>query len=68
VLLQAGRLAELLEQLQPGKEMTIIDHGQPLARVVKAERNSWPCKAGSYKKSSFWMAPDFEAPLDEFKE
>ena len=63
-----ARLPQLLEQLQPGEEMIITDHGQPLAQVKKAERTSWPCKAGSYQKASFWMAPDFDAPLDEFKE
>jgi antitoxin (DNA-binding transcriptional repressor) of toxin-antitoxin stability system len=61
-------LPKLLHQLQPGEEITIIDHGQPLAQVKKAERTSWPCKAGSYKKAEFRMAPDFDTPLDEFKE
>jgi prevent-host-death family protein len=61
-------LPELLERLQPGEEITITDHGKPLAHVKKAERTSWPCKAGSYKKADFRMAPDFDAPLDEFKE
>ena len=63
-----AHLAELIEQLQPGEEITITDHGKPLAQVKKAERTSWPCKAGSYKKAEFWMAPDFDAPLDEFEE
>ncbi len=61
-------LPELLTRLQPGEEIIITDHGQPLAQVKKAERTSWPCKAGSYKKTGFWMAPDFDAPLDECKE
>lgn len=63
-----ARLPQLLEQLQAGEEITITDHDQPLAQVKKAERTSWPCKAGSYKKAGFWMAPDFDAPLEEFKE
>jgi prevent-host-death family protein len=63
-----AKLPELLSQLQPGEEITITDHGQPLAHVKKAERTSWPCKAGSYQKAGFWMAPDFDAPLEEFKE
>jgi prevent-host-death family protein len=63
-----AKLPDLLEQLQPGEEITITDHGQPLAQVKKVERTSWPCKAGSYKKPGFWMAPDFDAPLEEFKE
>jgi len=61
-------LPELLTRLQPGEEITITNQGQPLAQVKKVERTSWPCKAGSYRKADFWMAPDFDAPLDEFKE
>src|SRR5438477_2915308 len=45
-----ARLPQLLEQLQPGDEITITNHGQPLAQVKKAERTSWPCKAGSYRR------------------
>ena len=63
-----ARLAELLNKLPPGGEMTITEHGQPLAQVKKTERTSWPCKAGSYRKAEFRMAPDFDAPLEEFKE
>jgi hypothetical protein len=36
--------------------------------VQKVKRTSWPCKAGVYKKEGFWMAPDFNEPLEEFKE
>ena len=61
-------LPELLTRLRPGEEITITHQGQPLAQVKKVERTSWPCKAGSYRKADFWMAPDFDAPLDEFKE
>jgi prevent-host-death family protein len=60
-------LPQLLEQLQPGEEITITEHGRPLARVKKAERTSWPCKAGS-AAGKVWMAPDFDAPLEDFKE
>jgi len=61
-------LPELLTRLQPGEELIITEHGQPLAQVKKAERTSWPCTAGSYKKADFRMSSDFDAPLDEFKE
>jgi len=63
-----AHLPELLEKPQPGREMTVTDHGQPLALSKKVERTSWPCKAGNYRKAEFRMAPDFDAPLDEFKE
>jgi len=63
-----AHLPEMIEQLQPGEEITITNCGQPLAKLRKAERTSWPCKAGSYKKAEIWMAPDFDAPLEDFKE
>ncbi len=63
-----ARLPELIEQLHPGEEILITDQGRPLAQIKKVERTSWPCKAGSYRKAEFWMAPDFDAPLDDFKE
>ncbi|MCY2966684.1 MAG: type II toxin-antitoxin system prevent-host-death family antitoxin [Planctomycetota bacterium] len=62
-----AQLPELLEKLQPGEEITITDHGQPLAQVKKAERTSWPCKAGS-ARGKIYLAPDFDAPLEEFQE
>jgi antitoxin (DNA-binding transcriptional repressor) of toxin-antitoxin stability system len=63
-----AQLPKLLAQLQPGEELTITTQGQPLAQVKKAERTSWPCQAGCYRKPDFFMAPDFDAPLDDFKE
>jgi len=62
-----AHLDELIEHLQPGEEFLIMDRGRPLASVKKAERDLWPCKAGS-AKGKLWMAPDFDAPLEEFKE
>lgn len=44
-----AKLPELLDQLQPGEELTITAAGQPLAQVKKAERTSWPCQAGISK-------------------
>ncbi len=63
-----AKLPELIDQLSPGEAVIITRQGQPLAQVKKAERSSWPCQAGSYRKAEFWMAPDFDAPLDDFKE
>ena len=62
-----SRLVELLQQLRPGEELTITDHGQAVALIRKAEQTSWPCQAGS-AKGKIWMAPDFDEPLEEFKE
>lgn len=63
-----ARLPQLLAQLQPGEEMIITDHGQPLAQVKRTERTSWPCKAGTAKDKILWIALDFDDPLEDFKE
>jgi antitoxin (DNA-binding transcriptional repressor) of toxin-antitoxin stability system len=62
-----AHLPQLIEQLQPGEEITITENGRPLAQVKKAQRTSWPCKSGS-AAGKVWMAPDFDAPLEDFKE
>lgn len=63
-----AKLPELIDGLQPGETLQINRDGHPLARLEKTERTSWPCKAGSYRKPEFWMAPDFDGPLDDFKD
>lgn len=63
-----AKLPELLEDMVPGEEVVITRDGQPLAHMKKVERTSWPCQAGSFRKTEFWMAPDFDTPLDDFKD
>ena len=62
-----NHLPQLIQELRPGEEFTITQHGQPLAHVKKVERTSWPCKAGS-AAGKIHLAADFDAPLDDFKE
>ena len=61
-------LPEVLGRLHPGEEVVIVDGGTAVAMVRKAERTSWPCKAGSAAQSILWIAPDFDAPLEDFRE
>ena len=64
-----AKLPEIIQRLQPGEEITITDHGkQPLAQVRKAERTFWPCQAGTPTDKILWISPDFDAPLEDFKE
>jgi len=63
-----AHLREIVARLQPGEEVVLTDEGQPLAKLVKTVRTSWPCKAGSAKDKILYIAPDFDAPLEEFKE
>jgi antitoxin (DNA-binding transcriptional repressor) of toxin-antitoxin stability system len=63
-----ANLRGLISRLSPGEELIIADHGQPVAKLVRSQRTSWPCRAGSAKDSILWIAPDFDAPLEEFRE
>jgi antitoxin (DNA-binding transcriptional repressor) of toxin-antitoxin stability system len=63
-----SQLSELIHRLTPGEEVVITENDQPVARLSRSEpKTQWPCKAGS-AKGKIWMAPDFDAPLEEFKE
>jgi hypothetical protein len=48
-----SRLPQPLAQLHPAEEITLTDNGQPVAQRNKAERTSWPCRAGSQPKAGF---------------
>ena len=63
-----ANLPEIIGRLQPGEETVITERGKPLVAVKKAQCTEWQSKAGCYRKPEFWMAPDFDAPLEEFKE
>ena len=63
-----AHLREIISGLNPGEELVIVQNGQPLATLTRACANQWPCKAGSAEDTKHWMAPDFDAPLDEFRE
>jgi antitoxin (DNA-binding transcriptional repressor) of toxin-antitoxin stability system len=63
-----SHLTEILQKLSPGEEVVLTDNGQPLAKLVKTGRTNWPCQAGSARGKILWIAPDFDAPLEEFKE
>ena len=64
----SSRLREIIEALDPSDEITILVDGQPLAKLRRQERKTWPCQPGSAQVTPHWMAPDFDAPLDDFKE
>jgi antitoxin (DNA-binding transcriptional repressor) of toxin-antitoxin stability system len=63
-----AQLPELISGLPPGEEIVIAEQGEPVARLIRTERKTWPCQAGSAKGKILWVAPDFDAPLEEFEE
>jgi len=63
-----AQLLDLIHRLQDGDEVVITENDQPVAKLARTEpKKQWPCKAGS-AKGQIWMAPDFDAPLEDFKE
>jgi antitoxin (DNA-binding transcriptional repressor) of toxin-antitoxin stability system len=63
-------LKELVHGLAPGEEIILTENQQPVARLVcEPAKVVKPRPApGLGKGSIVYMAPDFDAPLDEFKE
>ena len=64
---QSG-LADIIHRLTPGDEVVITENDQPVARLVptppipkKANR-----QLGTMKGTVLYMAPDFDAPLEDF--
>jgi prevent-host-death family protein len=61
-------LPELLRQVAAGEEFTITQNGEPKAKLSAASpARRAQAHAGSLP-GKIWMAPDFDAPLDDFKE
>jgi prevent-host-death family protein len=62
-----ANLADLIHRLHPGEEVVITENEQPIARIVPTtvptER-----KLGTLKGTVLYMAPDFDEPLEDFKE
>jgi antitoxin (DNA-binding transcriptional repressor) of toxin-antitoxin stability system len=64
-----SNLSELIHRLAPGDEIIITDDDRPVARLTAASRPmTTPRPPGFLRGSVLYMAPDFDAPLDDFKE
>jgi len=62
-----SKLSDLIRQLKPGDEVVITENNQPVARLIPATAQPQR-KLGTLKGTVTYMATDFDAPLDEFKE
>jgi antitoxin (DNA-binding transcriptional repressor) of toxin-antitoxin stability system len=63
-----SKLAEVVAGMVPGEELVLTSGGEPVAIVTRPPRKSWPSEPGTARDRSFWMAPDFDAPLEDFAE
>lgn len=62
------KLSSLLMQVEKGKSFYITKHGRRVAEVRPVAAKRPRAKFGSGKGTILYMAPDFDAPLDCFKE
>ena len=62
-----AQLAELIAQLSPGEEVVITNNTQPVARLLPIKSHTQR-KLGTMQGSVRYIASDFDAPLDDFKE
>ena len=64
-----ARLPQILDELAPGEEVVITRGGKPVARLTgPADLPKGVPVYGRGKGTVTYMAPDFDAPLDDFKE
>jgi antitoxin (DNA-binding transcriptional repressor) of toxin-antitoxin stability system len=67
-----AKLPQLIDQLQPGEEIIILRDQKPVARLTGAgepdKPKGEPRRPGTLRGTVLYMAPDFDAPLEDFKE
>ncbi len=63
-------LDELIHKLTPAEELLITENDQIVARLVAVTppKKREPRRLGTLKGTVLYMAPDFDAPLDDFKD
>ena len=62
------QLVEIIAGMVAGEELVLTENDETVAVLTRTPRTSWPCEPGIAKGRPFWMAPDFDAPLDDFAE
>jgi len=65
-----AQLPDLVHGLTFGDEVVILDNDQPVARIVPAagQPPRLPRRPGTLRGTVLYMASDFDAPLEDFKE
>lgn len=61
------RLSELIAAAERGEEVVIARANRPVVRLVSLALPAKKRKLGGFE-GKVWVAPDFDAPLDDFVE
>jgi len=62
-----ARFSELIRKAMTGEEVIIAKDNKPVVRLVPIGPSQAVRKPGS-AKGKIWMAPDFDAPIDDFSD
>lgn len=63
-----SNLKNLIDQLAPGEEIVLTKNDLPVAKLVRDIAPPVRPAPGLGKGGILFMAPDFDEPLDDFKE
>jgi len=62
------RFSELVQKAMLGEEVIIAKDNKPVAKLVPLEKRKQPRKPGSGKGQLLYIAPDFDATPEQFKD
>jgi prevent-host-death family protein len=62
------RFSELVQKAMLGEEVIIARDNKPVAKLVPFRPAKRRRKLGSAKHKILYIAPDFDAPLEDFKD
>jgi len=62
-----ARFSELIQKAMTGEEVIIAKDNKPVVRLVPIGPAKAVREPGS-AKGKIWMAPDFDAPIDDFSD
>jgi len=60
-------LSRLLDEVEKGQSIFITRHGRRVAELIPVAARK-TAKFGSARGRGFYMSPDFDEPLEEFKD
>ena len=65
-----AQLTDVIHRLTPGDEVVITENDQPVAKLVSTPvyPPQKPRQPGTLRGTVLYMAPDFDAPLEDFRE
>lgn len=59
-----ARFSELVQRAMMGEEIIVTKENRPVVKIVQVK----PVKRKPGTGKGVWMSPDFDEPLDDFKE